>query len=279
MRGRVAGLAMVVSLGVVATVAVAQQPVPTVPINVSADAVAVGAPGPVAAGPTRFEVVRPASRTGHAVYVALLVPGVSLEQFQQTMARDDREGTEAAIGLVSIQAAISVEGGQTRRAATFTVKPGLTYVVLSEVETQGEGPGQPARLTTFSSSDTPSGAQAPAPAATVRMVDLRFRGNRVLPRRGTVRVENRGSVPHMAIAFPLREGVTTARLGRAVRSSSEQAFGRIVSGPPLSLQNPISGGDTANDQEVRFPRRGRYALVCFFNEHHRLGMYRIVSVR
>jgi hypothetical protein len=83
----------------------------------------------------------------------------------------------------------------------------------------------------------------------------------------------------MAIAFPLRQGVTTAQLGRAVRSSSEQAFGRIVSGPPLSLQNPISGGDTANDQEIRFPRRGRYGLVCFFNEHHRLGMYRIVSVR
>jgi hypothetical protein len=279
MRGRVAVLAMVVSLGVVATVAVAQQPVPTVTINAGADAVAVAAAGPVAAGPTRFEVVRPASRSGHSVYVALLVPGVSLEQFQQTLERDRRQRSEAAIGLVSIQAAIALEGGQTRRAATFTVKPGLTYVVLSEVQTQGEGPSAPGQLTTFSSSDAANGAVAPAPAATVRMVDLRFRGDRVLPRRGTVRVENRGGVPHMAIAFPLRQGVTTAQLGRAVRSSSEQAFGRIVSGPPLSLQNPISGGDTANDQEVRFPRRGRYGLVCFFNEHHRLGMYRIVSVR
>jgi hypothetical protein len=111
------------------------------------------------------------------------------------------------------------------------------------------------------------------------MVGLRFRGARSLPRRGTVRVTNEDGVAHFAIAFPLRRGVTAARLGRALRSNSEAAFGRVVAGAPYSLQNLISGGRTANDNEVRFTRAGRYGLVCFVYEHHRLGMYRIVTVR
>ncbi len=277
MRARVVAVATVVLLGVGAALAVAQQPVPTVTVNASPTAVSVAAPGPLAAGPTRFEVVRPESRDGHAVYFALLVPGVSLEQLQAALTSDRRTGGTSAIGLVSIQAAIGLEPGQTRRAATFNVKAGLTYVVLSEVQTERNPP--PGQVTTFGSSAEASGAVAPRPAATVRMVDLRFRGDRVLPRNGVVRVENRGAVPHMAIAFPLRPDVTSARLGRVLRSNSERAFGAIVTGPPQALQDPISGGDTANDQEIRFAKRGRYALVCFFNEHHRLGMYRLVNVR
>jgi len=113
----------------------------------------------------------------------------------------------------------------------------------------------------------------------VRMVGLRFRGDRVLPRRGVVRVENGDGVPHFAIAFPLRRRVTTKQFGRAVRATSQRAFGRVVAGAPYGVQNLISGGNTANDQELRFPKAGRYALVCFFDEHHRLGMYRLVTVR
>jgi uncharacterized cupredoxin-like copper-binding protein len=52
-----------------------------------------------------------------------------------------------------------------------------------------------------------------------------------------------------------------------------------VSGAPYGLQSIISGGNTANDNEVSFPKAGRYGLVCFFDEHHRLGMYRVVTVR
>jgi hypothetical protein len=111
------------------------------------------------------------------------------------------------------------------------------------------------------------------------MRGLRFRGAATLPRQGTVRVVNQDGVPHFAIAFPLRPGVGAARLGRALRSNNERAFGRLVAGEPVEVQNLISGGDTANDNEVRFSRRGNYGLVCFFDEHHRLGMYRVVRVR
>jgi hypothetical protein len=56
----------------------------------------------------------------------------------------------------------------------------------------------------------------------------------------------------------------------------------VVSGAPVTIEGLLSGGGTVNDQQVqqvRFPRPGRYALMCFFYEHQRLGMYRIVDVR
>jgi hypothetical protein len=110
------------------------------------------------------------------------------------------------------------------------------------------------------------------------MRGLRFRGAGVLPRNGVVRVKNEDGVPHFALAFPLRKGTTTAQLGRAVRGS-RRSFERIVAGAPYSVQQVISGGDTSNDQELHFPKKGRYGLVCFINEHHRLGMYRVISVK
>jgi hypothetical protein len=266
------------ALGAVVTaVAVAQQPVPTVAVTASPTTVALPA-GPLPAGPTRFEVARQGNRDV-GVYFFLLNAGVSLEEFQASLRRDDRTGGDSTLGLVSIQASISVSRSEPRHAATFTLKPGLTYGVLSEADEEGgRGPRQRG-LTTFTTSGQANGATAPAPEATVRMVGLRFRGARTLPRRGVVRVENGDGVPHFAIAFPLRGRVTARQFGRAIRSDSERAFGRVVAGAPYGLQGIISGGNTANDQEVRFQRAGRYGLVCFFGEHHRLGMYRVVRVR
>jgi hypothetical protein len=267
---------MIVVLGVAAGMAIAQQPVPTVTVNATPTAVSVGAPGPLPAGPTRFDFVRPSGSKDMSVYVALLVPGVSLEQLRQTLARDDRTNGEASMGLVSIQASVSLSGSETHRAVTFNVKPGLTYVVAAERDVES-GP-RPRAFTTFTSSGDANGATPPAPAATIRMRGLRFKGAAVLPRNGVVRIKNEDGGAHFALAFPLRKGTTRAQLGRALRGS-QRAFGRILAGEPYSVQNLLSGGDTSNDQEVRFPKKGRYGLVCFIHEHDRLGMYRVVSVQ
>ena len=64
----------------------------------------------------------------------------------------------------------------------------------------------------------------------------------------------------------------------AFSGGSDRLLGRIVAGPPFSLQSLISPG-TTNDNAVRFPRPGRYAFVCFFGEHNRLGMYKVFRVR
>jgi hypothetical protein len=274
-RANAVMLGAIVAVGVGAAIAVAQQPVPTVAMSASPTAVAVQAAGPLAAGPTRFDITRQGDKDV-GVYVALLNQGVSLPELQAAIVRDGRNG-ESALGLVWIQASVSLTASEPRHAMTFNLRPGLTYVVLAEEDTER---GTPQRsFTTFTTSGQANGATAPAPAATVRMQGLRFRGSSTLPRQGVVRVENRDGVPHFAIAFPLRKGVTARRFGRVLRSNSERAFGRVLAGQPYGLQNIISGGNIANDQEVRFPKAGRYGLVCFFNEHHVLGMYRVVTVR
>ena len=96
---------------------------------------------------------------------------------------------------------------------------------------------------------------------------------------GTIRVTNEDGLPHFAIAFPLRRGVTAARLGRALRSESEAAFGRILAGAPYSLQASSAAGARPTTTRSSFTRAGRYGLVCFIDGHHHLGMYRIVTVR
>ena len=110
------------------------------------------------------------------------------------------------------------------------------------------------------------------------MEGLRFRGNATLPRSGVVRFDNNDGLDHFALAFPLRRGVTTARLRRALRTS-ERAFGRLLSGAPYMAQGIIGGGGITNYQEVQFPKAGSYALICFIFEHHELGMIRKVRVR
>jgi hypothetical protein len=265
-------------LAALAAVASAQTAVPVVAVTASPTSVAAQAAGPVAAGPTTLQVSRAASRTDLSVYVATLNAGVTLQDLQAALRRDDRTpGGGSSLGLATVHASVTFSGRETRRNVTFTLKPGLTYVMLSEPDAENAPPTR--GVGTFTTSGQANGATAPQPDATVRMEDLRFRGSQTLPRRGTVRVQNFGAGPHIAIAFPLRPGVTSAQAGRALRSGSDAAIGRIVGGTPSALQTILSGGGNFDDQQVSFARAGRYALVCFFNEHNRLGMYRVVNVR
>lgn len=271
-------LGIVVAVGAVtAAIAGAQGPAPTVAVTASPTSVSV-ASGSVAAGPTRFEVTRQGNKD-LSVYFLVLLQGTSVEELQQTMRADDRTGGEASLGLVSIQGSVSIPASEASRGFTFTLKPNVQYVVLSEVDEETSGNQAPQRGMTTFTTGAASGATAASPDATVRMRGLRFRGAKTLPRRGVVRFRNEDGVPHFALAFPLRPGVSAARFGRLLRSNNERAFGRITAGAPVGLQNIISGGNTVNDQDVRFTRAGRYGLVCFFGEHHELGMYRVVRVR
>jgi hypothetical protein len=248
-----------------------------VTVNATPTAVSLDPAGPLAAGPTRFNFVRPAGGKDVAVYVALLVPGVSVDQLAKTLSREDGTDRDSSLGLVSIQASATLDGGVNQRAVTFNVKAGLSYVVVSEEQTEGNGPVKRA-FTTFTSSGDSNGATAAKPAATVRLQGLRFRGPSTLPRKGVVRFENRDGVAHFALAFPLKKGTTTAEFRKAL-FGSERAFGKVLSGAPYMAQNILSGGDTSNDGELSFPKSGKYALVCFIDQHDRLGMYKLVTVK
>jgi hypothetical protein len=263
--------------GVGAGLATAQSPAPTVTVHASPSAVSIEATGPLAAGPTRFNFVRPAAKTTLNAYVIVLVPGVSIDQLAQTLRREDNTETDASLGLVSIQASTTLTPDDTEQPVTFNVKPGLTYYIV--VEQEVEKGAVPRAFGSFTSGATANGAAAPAATATVRLQGLRFRGASTLPRSGVVRFENRDGVAHFALAFPLRKGVTRAKLGKALAGSGESAFGKLIAGNPYMAQNVISGGDTTDYQEVSFAKKGKYALVCFIEGHDRLGMYRIVTVK
>jgi hypothetical protein len=258
--------AAIAVLAVAAVVAPAQTAVPTVAVSAGKSAVSAMPGGPISSGPTRFEFTRSGKGDVDA-FLGTLRAGVTIDELRQALSRP----TEEALGLVFLEGSVSLSDQTPSRAVTVTLRPNVTYVLVS---TRGRAFG----LTTLTTTGADNGARSPAPDARIRMVDYGFRGPRTLPRNGVIRVENRGAAFHFALAFPLRPNAKASRVRHALRTGNEKAIGRLVAGRPFTVQNLLSPG-SANDDEVRFARRGRYAFVCFFGEHNALGMYRVYSVR
>ncbi len=247
----------VVLVGVPVTLAAAQSSVPTVAVSASGGNVVLEPSGPIGAGPTRFTF------GGRGEFnLATLRAGVTVDELRQSLSNPR---SVKALGQVFLEATVA-----SGKAVTVDLRPNTTYVAVV-------GQGRSTALTSFTTG-APTGAQAPRPDRRIRMVDYGFKGPKTLPRNGRIRVENAGTAFHFAIAFPLRRGVSGRQVGRALRGTNERALGRVVAGEPVDVQGLISPGST-NDNEVSFGRRGRFAMVCFFSEHNRLGMYRIYRVR
>lgn len=257
-------------LGLEAVVS-AQAPAPLVTVTASETTLTVGVSGTLAAGPTRFEIVK-AGREELEIAIAALRPGVTLDQFTTTLQGGD---PEAVIELVYLDGGASLSARDRRRAVTLDLRPNSRYVVLNST---GERP-RDWEIASFDVGGQPNGAAAPQADASVRMVDLRFRGARTLPLRGVVRFENAGWAPHFAVAAPLRRGASRRAVGAALRGNSERRLERLVDfRSSIQPQTLITRG-AVNYNQVRFPRRGRYVMVCFFEDHNAQGMYRFVRVR
>jgi hypothetical protein len=244
-------------VAVPATLATAQSSVPTVAVSVSESNLVLDPSGPIGAGPTRLTFDGRGELT-----IATLRAGVTVDELRQSLRRPQEV---TALGQVFLEAAVP-----PGKPVTVDLRPNTTYVAVV-IANRLRG------ITTFTTGG-PNGATAPRPDARIRMFDYGFGGPKTLPRNSRIRVENAGSALHFAIAFPLRRGVPARQIGRAFRGVNEDALNRVISGPPVDVQGLISPGST-NDNEVSFGRRGRYAMVCFFAEHNRLGMYRIYRVR
>jgi hypothetical protein len=106
------------SVALAAALGQARQPVPTLPVSAGPTTVTVGASGPVPAGPTRFDVTR-AGDQDVSVYFLLLNAGVSRQEVEAALARDDRTGRDSRLGLVWMQASLSLSGSETRRGVTY----------------------------------------------------------------------------------------------------------------------------------------------------------------
>jgi len=247
----------VLLLGIPVTLAAAQSSVPTVGVSVSGSNVVLDPAGPIGAGPTRFTF------EGRGEFnLATLRAGVSLDQLRESLS-DPR--SVKALGDVFLEASAA-----PGKAISVDLRPNTTYVAAVIANRRQA-------FTTFTTG-APNGASAPRPDARIRMVDYGFRGKKTLPRNGRIRVENAGTTLHFAIAFPLRRDVNRRQVNRALRGTNERALERVVAGAPVDVQGLISQGST-NDNEVSFDRPGRYAMVCFFSEHNKLGMFRVYRVR
>ena len=247
----------VLLVGVPVTLAAAQSSVPTVAVRASGPDVVLEPSGPIGAGPTRFTF------EGRGEFdLATLRAGVSLDQLRKSLSNP---ASVKPLGQVFLEATAA-----SGKAVTVDLRPNTTYVAAVRA-------GRRQALSTFTTG-APNGASAPRPDARIKMIDYGFRGPKTLPRKGRIRVENAGTAFHFAIAFPLRRGVSNRQVNRALRGTNEEALGRVVAGEPIDVQGLISPGST-NTNEVSFARPGRYAMVCFFSEHNRLGMYRVYRVR
>jgi hypothetical protein len=263
-------VALATVLGGAVGVSAAQAPVPAVTITVT-DAAVTAAPTPVAPGATRFELVSTAQRAEAGVFVAAVKPGRTTAEATAAI----RANPDASFEIVDIVASLTLPPG-ARRGVTTEVKANTDYLLVSDL-----GKDNPAEwsITALPTGGAPNGATAPEPDAEVLMRDLRFIGDRRLPREGVVRVRNVGWAPHFALAARLRGGARRGAVSRAILGNRDRALNRLLDfRNSVELTNILTRG-ASPDVDVRFNRRGRYVLVCFFEGHHTQGMFRYVNVR
>jgi hypothetical protein len=248
-----------------------------VTITLGPGSVGVAGAENLAAGPTRIEV-RGQGRSG-----------AQLQPARPAGRRDRRDAAGAVLrsarGPAPVKRVASFEpaAGWPRAAYVTTVdlSPGVTYVAANRAASRGG-----IRYAPFTVGATPSGAVPPAPAATVGLYDYAFGMPPVLPRRGTVRFENRGQRLHIAVAVPLRRGASRPAAVRAALRGQERRLLRMGIERDITEPVGIVSPGAVNDVEVRFPRAGDYVMVCFLSDgergnppHNTIGMVTPFRVR
>jgi hypothetical protein len=155
-----------------------------------------------------------------------------------------------------------------------TLQPGQ-YVAVAEAEE---------KLTAnaaFTVAASGSPAALPPPQTTIRSIDFGFRGPATLHTGELVRFENEGFVVHMDIAFRVRSRRAARQLVRALRTDNKRLEGRLIAGPPVSLQGPVSHG--VYQQQTITAKPGWYVQACFMDtqdgrEHTLIGMERAIRI-
>ena len=265
--GVLAGTAV---LGAAVGVSAAQAPVPTVAISASATTL-TASPTPVAPGATRFVITSTEQKAEMGVVIATPKPGRTVDEVLAAV----RANPDTSFDVVDLVASVTVAPG-AERAVTIDIKPDTSYLLVNDA-----GQEDPSKwvVTSLATGGPPTGATAPEPDAEILMRDLRFRGDRTLPRNGTVRVRNVGWAPHFALAAPLKRGARPRAVARALRSNRQRALGALLNfRNTFEVSSVLTRGASA-DYEVSFAKRGRYVLVCFVEGHNTQGMYRFVRVR
>jgi uncharacterized cupredoxin-like copper-binding protein len=257
-------------LGAAVAVSAAQAPIPTVTVTASATAVSAS-PTPIAPGATRFVFTSTEKKAEMSVVIAAPKPGRTADDVVAAV----RAGEDAALETADIVASAPLPPG-AERAVTVEIKPNTSYLLIDDAGKESTAEWIVAPLAT---GGAPTGATVPEPDAEVLMRDVRFAGDRTLPRKGTIRVRNIGWAPHFTLAARLKGGSRRGAVARALRADRQRALGRLLDfRNTLEVSSILTRGASA-DYDVTFGKRGRYVLVCFIEGHNTEGMYRFVRVR
>lgn len=268
-------LLLVIVLGAVSVSPVASaqaSTLPTLSLTISPSAITVGGT------PQSGAVNVVSSLTGGAKEAAALLfqvkPGVSPAEVEAYLASPGRKDINAVskYGAIVFDAEAAPSPGSEVQT---TLAPGQ-YLALATV---GAGPPK------FHASFTVAAAKAPAvlptPQATLRAIDFGFTGPKTLHNGELVGFENEGFVVHMNVAFPVKSAKAAGQVIKLLLAGKDKKVEKLVSGPPLVFQGPVSHG--AYQQETISAKPGLYVQVCFMNaqdgrEHTRLGMLRAIRI-
>jgi hypothetical protein len=269
LRRAFVGLA-VAACGLVFAASAQAATLPTLSIAVTPTSASVG--GALESGGVNLKVTDTGAKEATVILVALK-PGVTVgeaESFAKSKKVQDPNNVNE-IGSIVLDA--EANPGAANEIQT-ELKAGQ-YLLLT-----GVGEGEPTIKTHFTVAASKAPAALPAPSATVRAIDFNFRGPSVLHVGELVRFENEGFVVHMQVAFPVKS-VQARKAVKFLREGKERQIGKLIAGPPVSFQGPVSHG--AFQQQTITARPGVYVLVCFMEtqdkrDHTRLGMERIIRI-
>jgi hypothetical protein len=85
----------------------------------------------------------------------------------------------------------------------------------------------------------------------------------------------------MNLGFPVKNMKAAKKLIAGLKSGHEKGLEKLIAGPPVQFQGPVSPG--GYQQSVISSRPGIYVQVCFMTTqdgrpHTRLGMERIIHI-
>src|ERR1700743_2702053 len=146
--------------------------------------------------------------------------------------------------------------GRNEEAQTV-LQPGSYLAVLA-----GEtGPTNVHQAFTVAAS--PSPAALPAPQAQEKTIDFGFKGPTTLKVGELVGWEDGGYLVHMNLGFPVKNKTAAKKLIAGLKSGHEKGLEKLLAGPPVSFQGPVSPG--GYQQSVITARPGIYVQVCFMS--------------
>jgi hypothetical protein len=160
--------------------------------------------------------------------------------------------------------------------AQTDLQPGNYLAVLAGDETGATSVHQ-----AFTVAASSSPAALPAAQAQEKTIDFGFKGPTTLKVGELVGWEDAGYLVHMNIAFPVKNRAAAAKVIAKLKSGHEKGLEKLIAGPPVSFQGPVSPG--GYQQSVVTARPGLYVQACFMEtqdgrDHTRLGMERVIRI-